>query len=155
MREDTEIDLYSAESAELKNSLFRWRVGCIISCMLLAATIVLGLHEYGENKLTRRVRREEIIASASRLSVDSPEKMEALFDSARFLAVDEAIPFAVLVAVKPSQQSGQTQYHVIAARRYLKDYSIDEITAHVRASAVSDAFRDADALLAKLPELLR
>lgn len=156
MREDTEDDAECTEETErLRISLSRWQASCIILGLAFATAFFWGFLEHGENQMTNHFRREEIVAAASRLSSDSPERMEALFDSARFLKVEEAIPLAVMYAVRPALSEEKTQYHVLSARRYLKLFDLAVIEKRVREAAVSGAFRDADALLLKLPDLLR
>jgi len=152
---DVEVGLRPGDFARVRNSLSRWRAGCIILGLLLVATLFWGFLEHSENRMTQHLRKDEILTAASRLAADSPERMEALFDSARFLRLEEAIPLAVTFAIRPSQQDGQTQYHVFAARRYLKSFEFGLIEMRVREIAVSGAIHDVAGLLAKLPEVLR
>ena len=145
----------SCSARRLSGAILKWKIACGVLAGALFAVFGWGLNEMRKNTDRQQITRADVLSAAERLASDSPDRLEMIFEAARRLEVEEAIPLAVMYAVKDDKKHGTTQFYVIAARRYLRDYDLDVIVQHVRRAAVSGAFKDADALLSKLPELMR
>ena len=150
-----EFSAVQSSSSSLSNQLIGWRTVAVITAVALFCAVGWALSENRKNKERASISRAEVLSAAARFASDSPDRLEKIFETARYMEIDEAIPLAVMYAVKPDKKDGITQYYVVAARRYLRDYDFDTISVSVRRAATSGAFKDADALLSKLPELMR
>ncbi len=142
-----------AFSCDVYVKLSRWRTACFLLLLALIGTVYWGCIEMADNKANHAMRREEIVAAAARLASDTPERMECLFDSARSLHVEEAIPLAVLYATRDAVKDGHSQYHVLAARRYLLDFDVHTIEQQVHRAR--HLFANPAAIMSKLPEVLK
>ncbi len=71
--------------------------------------------------------RERLILWAESYRSDTEDEIEARFIRCKELQIVEAVPFAALYAVCPIEVNGQTQWHVVAARSFLRGFSFDEI----------------------------
>lgn len=86
--------------------------------------------------------------------VSTPERMEIIFDECHERSISEAIPKATLYAVEQLRDSdGVFKPHVAAARRYLTEFSLEEIFTAVRKDA--GRFTDPDMILKRLQEVLQ
>ncbi len=151
-----ERELFSPEAyVRMLHAAARWRTVAFLSWLVVFGTLYWGCVTMSECRAQKHMQRAEIIDIATRFASDSPERMEALFDGARWMNIEEAIPLAVLYATRAEKKGDRTQYHVVAARRYLREFDLEVIAQRVRAAALSGAFKDSDALLSRLPELMK
>jgi hypothetical protein len=88
-----------------------------------SAALIIGAFFVGQKNL----ERERLISWAESYRSDTAEEIEMRFIRCKELQIVEAVPFAALYAVCPIEVDGRTQWHVVAARSYLRGFSFDEI----------------------------
>lgn len=64
--------------------------------------------------------RAELVAWATAQTADTPWNLKARFDRCRQLRIEEAIVIAAIYAGAPEEEGGDVQWHVIAAKEYLR-----------------------------------
>lgn len=89
-------------------------------------------------RVAEHSRRSRLVAWAQEFRSDTSQEMAKKFDECARLEVEEAIPFAALTAVRPAEKDGQTQWHVISARRFLRDYDFEKIENDIQKAMRGD-----------------
>ncbi len=88
-----------------------------------SAALIIGAFFVGQKNL----ERERLISWAESYRSDTADEIEARFIRCKELRIVEAVPFAALYAVCPIEVDGKTQWHVVAARQFLRGFEFDEI----------------------------
>ncbi len=102
----------------------------IISILLLVS-VGISLGSVVCPRVAEQSRRSRLVVWAQEFRSDTSQEMAKKFDECDRLDVEEAIPFAALTSILPVEKEGVTQWHVIAARRFLRGYDFEKIEIEI------------------------
>ncbi len=119
-----------------------------------AISFLVGASVFRERPDENGWTRKDLVEWSQKFSGDTEENLTRRFDSCRRERVEEAIPFAFMYARLPSEDEGRTQWHVIAARRFLATFSDDKIQDVLDATKANRP-DTAPAIISRTLELIR
>lgn len=103
---------------------------------------------------TPKWSRDSLVAWSQKFESDTDDVLVRRFDECSRLHVREAIPFAFLHARSPAEDEGRTQWHVLSARRFLAQFTDDEILDSLKAT-MKGRPETSPAILRRTLELIR
>lgn len=136
----------------------KYQRNTMIFIVLIVALVSFGLGACATSRkdaaLKPRWTRSELVAWSHAMSSDTEENLCARFDECSRYNVSEAIPFAFLYARLDVESEGRTRWHVVAARRFLRAYSDEEIESRI-SQAMKDRPETAPVILRRTLEKIR
>jgi len=87
---------------------------------MVGAVFFVGAIIVGEKKSCERA---ELVAWATAQTADDEFVLKRRFDRCRELRIEEAIVIAAIYAGAPEEDGGDPQWHVIAAKDYLRSFT--------------------------------
>lgn len=84
--------------------------------------------------MTQNSEEQELEKWAREWRSETEDDLVKKFDRCADLKIEAAIPFAATYAALPAESNGATNWSTVAARRFLKKFSQDDIDAAIDAS---------------------